>query len=183
MYLRKRQSSELSGSVVELTLRVSNLLVGLVLGTGLRNGVLEAVPSAAWKHWGGCLFPSWTPGVYEGGWGSLNLRDPVLSKGVNDDKRYEAGKNLTGRGCSISYSKEMGNGLVVNGIHSSNPLVLCISKVDNWSGSKDRRCEATNIRNEEPHLPFYEIEKFQVGLWSALFYTSRVFSYACDDLV
>ena len=48
----------------------------------------------------------------------------------------QAGKNLTCRGCSISYSKEMGDGLVVDGIHSRNSLVLCICKVDNRSGSE-----------------------------------------------
>ena len=44
MYFKKRQSSEPVSSV-ELTLRVSSLLVGLVLGTPLRNGVLGARPT------------------------------------------------------------------------------------------------------------------------------------------
>ena len=56
MYFRKRQSSELSGSV-ELSLRVLNLLVEL-LGTALRNGVLGAVPIVAWRHSDGCLSAS-----------------------------------------------------------------------------------------------------------------------------
>ena len=43
MYFRKRQSSEPSESV-DLAL---SLLVGLVLGTALRNGVLGAVPAGA----------------------------------------------------------------------------------------------------------------------------------------
>ena len=48
----------------------------------------------------------------------------------------QARENLTCRGYSISYSKEMSDGLVVDGIHSRNPLVLCICKVDNRSGSE-----------------------------------------------
>ena len=57
MYFKNRQSSELSVSV-ELSLRVSNLLVELVLGTASRNGVLGAEPTGAWKHWDGCLSAS-----------------------------------------------------------------------------------------------------------------------------
>ena len=50
---------------------------------------------------------------------------------INDTKQGE--KNLTGWGCSVSYSKELSDGLVVDGIQSRNSLVLCICKVDNWS--------------------------------------------------
>ena len=46
MYFKKRQSSEPVSSV-ELTLRVSSLLVGLVSRTVLRNGVLGARPTPA----------------------------------------------------------------------------------------------------------------------------------------
>ena len=53
-----------------------------------------------------------------------------------DEKRYEEGKNLTGWGCSVSYSKELSDRLVVDGIQSRNPLVLCICKVDNRRGSE-----------------------------------------------
>ena len=167
IYFRKRQSSELSSSV-ELSLRVSNLLVGLVLGTPLRNGDLGAVPNPAWGHWDGCLFASWTPGVYEGSWGSLNLWEPVLvTKGVNPMRSRQ--KDLTGRSCSVSYSKEMSNRLVVHGIHSRNPLILCVWKVDNRtrSGSENERCEATDTKNEEPHRPSSKIES-----WSAPIYTA-----------
>ena len=156
MYFRKRQSSEFSDSV-EPTVRVSSLLVGLVLRTALRNGVLGAEPVPVWRHADGCLFASWTPGVYEGSWGSLNLRDPVFSKGVMDDnKQCEAGENLTGRGCSVSYSKEINDGLVDEGIHDRNALVLSICKVYNRRGGENWtwRCEATNKKNEGPHYPF-----------------------------
>ena len=136
-YFKKRQSSEFSSSA-ELTVRVSSLLVGLVLRTALRNGVLGAAPTTAWKHADGCSFASWTPGVYEGTWGSLNLRDPVFSKGVMDDnKQCESGENLTGRGCSVSYSKELSDGLVIDGIHGRNSLVLCICKIYNRRGSEN----------------------------------------------
>ena len=47
------------------------------------------------------------------------------------------GNNLTDRGCSVSYSKKVSDGLAVDGIQSRNPLVSCITKVDNWSGSED----------------------------------------------
>ena len=104
MYFRKRQSSELSGSV-ELSLRVLNLLVEL-LGTALRNGVLGAVPTVAWRHSDGCLSASWTPGVYEGSWGSLNLRDPVFNKGVIGVKQYEAGKKPYQSGLQRILSQE-----------------------------------------------------------------------------
>ena len=54
-----------------------------------------------------------------------------------DDKRYEATENLTGWGCSVSYSKELSDRLVVDGIQSRNPLVLCICKVDSLTGSEN----------------------------------------------
>ena len=78
-----------------------------------------------------------------------------------DDKQYEAGKNLTSWGCSVSYSKELSDRLVVDGIQSRNPLVLCICKVDSLSGSENRRCEATDIKNEGPHISFSNLK---VGL-------------------
>ena len=157
MYFRKRQSSVLSSSV-ELTPRVSSLLVRLMLRAALRNGVLGAVPSLAWKHWDGCLFASWTPGVYKGSWGSPNLQDPnFVTNGVT---QWEAGENLTSRGCSVSHSKEMSDGLVIDRIHSRNPLILCICNVDNRRGSENWRCEGTNIKNEGPHLFVLENRKF-----------------------
>ena len=142
IYFRKRQSSELSGSIA----RVSSLLVRELVS---RNGVLGALPIPACQHSGGALSASWTPGVYKGSWGSLNLRDPDLT--VRKQYSTWIRRTHTSRCCSISYSKKMSDSLVVNRIHGRNTLILCICKVDNRSGSENWRCEVAKMKNEGPH--------------------------------
>ena len=97
-------------------------------------------------------------------WISRILPVILVTKGVT---QCEAGGNLTIRGCRESYSKEMSDGCVIDRIQSRNPLILCICKVDNRSGSESWRCEGTNMKNEGPHL---SIPKN--GNWSAAIYTA-----------
>ena len=153
-YFRKRQSSELRvGLESMLRLRVLSLLLRLVsetTGFSLRNGVVGASPTPAWKHWGGSLSANWRPGVNEGVCGSLNLKCPIFIK----DKLLliwkEAGGQIPTRWwCGISYSKELCNGRVADWIQRRNSLVPCIWKVNNWSDRGDCPSEeTTDIKNE-----------------------------------